>query len=83
MAFKALILAFGMVAAAAPVSATPDDMAPPVAPSAGPDARYCLRIELTGNIVEPVRCWTRAKWADEGVDVDKEWAENGVRVVEA
>ena len=82
MAHKAWLLAFGLMAAA-PAAATPDEMSPAIAPTAGPDARYCLRIELTGNIVEPVRCWTREKWADEGVDVDKEWAENGVRVLEA
>ena len=82
MALRALILAFGMIAAAAPVSAAQDEPASPVAPAAGPDAKYCLRLELTGNIVEPVRCWTREKWADEGVDVDKEWASNGVRVLE-
>lgn len=82
MAHRALILAFVMIAAAAPASAMQDEPASPVAPVAGPDAKYCLRLELTGNIVEPVRCWTRGKWADEGVDVDKEWAANGVRVLE-
>ncbi len=51
------------------------------APAAGPDARYCMRVELTGNVVEPVRCWTREKWAEQGVDVDKEWAREGIRVI--
>jgi hypothetical protein len=53
------------------------------APSAGPDARYCLRVEpVTGSRVERVRCWTRERWAGMGVDLDREWAKEGVRVIE-
>ena len=40
-----------------------------------------MRLELTGNVVEPVRCWTREKWAQQGVDVDKEWPKEGIRVI--
>lgn len=79
MAHKALILAFSMMIAAAPVSAAQDE---PAAPSAGPDAKYCLRVDVTGSNVEITRCWTREKWAEQGVDVDKEWAKEGVRVIE-
>ena len=50
-------------------------------PEAGPDARYCLRIEITGSRLERILCLTRQEWVDEEVDVDKEWAENGVRVI--
>ena len=51
------------------------------APAAGPDAKYCLRVEaFTGSRIETVRCWTREKWAEQGVDVDKEWAKEGVEV---
>lgn len=58
-----------------------DDMAG--APAAGPDARYCLRVEpVTGSRVERIRCWTREHWAGLGVDVDREWAKEGVRVIE-
>lgn len=53
------------------------------APSAGPDALYCLRIEaITGSRLEQVRCWTRGEWAEQGVDLDKEWPKEGVRVIE-
>jgi hypothetical protein len=37
---------------------------------------------VTGTLVERVRCWTRAQWAEQGVDVDKEWAREGVTVIE-
>jgi len=36
---------------------------------------------ITGSLIETVQCWTRDQWADQGVDVDKEWAKNGVKVV--
>lgn len=85
MSHERLALAFGLiVAAASPVLAQPagrDDMAG--APAAGPEARYCLRVEpVTGTLVERVRCWTRAQWVEQGVDVDKEWAREGVSVIE-
>ncbi|HET7708536.1 MAG TPA: hypothetical protein VFK50_03260 [Sphingomicrobium sp.] len=51
------------------------------APAGTADTRYCMRVLLTGNVVEPVRCWTRDQWADQGVDVDKEWAREGIRVI--
>jgi hypothetical protein len=41
-----------------------------------------MRIEaVTGSRIEEVRCWTRAEWAENGVAVDKDWAEEGVRVL--
>ena len=52
------------------------------APSAGANARYCLRIEaITGTRLEEVKCWTRQEWAEQGVDVDKDWAKEGVAVL--
>jgi hypothetical protein len=85
MSHRKLAAAFSLiVAAASPVTAQPaerDAMAG--APSAGPEARYCLRVEpVTGTLVERVRCWTRAQWVEQGVDVDKEWAREGVTVIE-
>lgn len=83
MAQKLLVVALSMFAAIPAVSAAqpePDPMA--TAPAAGPDAKYCLKVDpLTGSNIETVRCWTREKWADQGVDVDKEWAKEGVRVI--
>jgi hypothetical protein len=43
-----------------------------------------MRIEaITGSRLEEVKCWTRAEWAEQGVDVDHDWAAEGVRVIEA
>jgi hypothetical protein len=53
------------------------------APAAGPHARYCLWVEAaTGTRIERIQCWTREQWTEQGVDVDKEWAKEGVRVIE-
>jgi uncharacterized protein YjhX (UPF0386 family) len=41
-----------------------------------------MRIEAqTGTRIELVECWTRDFWAEQGVDVDQDWAENGVGVI--
>lgn len=77
MAPKYLVVAFSMIAAAAPLSASQPEPAPP----GSPDTRYCMRVELTGTRIEPIKCWTREKWAEQGVDIDKEWARDGVRVI--
>ena len=76
------IIALSMVAATSPVTAAEPDMAPGAgAPSAPPDARYCLRLEPnTGSRIETIQCETREGWAELGLDLDKEWAEEGVRV---
>jgi hypothetical protein len=66
-----------ILAQAAPTSSTPG------APQAGPNAKYCLRVEpAPGRLVEEVRCWTRDQWSEQGVDVDKAWARDGVAVRE-
>ena len=83
MAHRELIVALSMIVAASPVSATQPvpDMAMAVAPAGTPDTRYCMHIEpITGSRLEEVKCWTRAEWADQGVDVDQDWAREGVRV---
>jgi hypothetical protein len=79
-----LALTFSLiVVAASPVLAQPAERDVAGAPAAGPDARYCLRVEpVTGSRVERVRCWTRERWAGMGVDLDREWAKEGVRVIE-
>ena len=90
MAHKELVLALGMIAAASPVSATVQEPMPqdPTltlgAPAGPPGTRYCMRIEaITGSRLEELKCWTREEWAERGVDVDKDWAEEGVRVIPA
>jgi hypothetical protein len=83
MAYKQMLAAFAMVAAATPLPASqPEPGRVAVAPEAPPDARYCLRVDpITGSRMETIQCRTREEWAGLEVDVDQEWAENGVRVI--
>jgi hypothetical protein len=73
-----------IVVAASPVPALPaQPETQQRAPAAGPNARYCLKVEpFTGSRIESVRCWTREEWTELGVDIDKDWAKEGVRVIE-
>jgi len=82
MALKLSAIALSLVLAAAPISAAqPESDVGAGAPAAGPDAKYCLRVDpFTGSRIETIQCWTRQQWADQGVDVDKEWAKEGVAV---
>lgn len=81
MALKALIIALGAVASvasAANLQPAPDQGAP-----GGSDStRYCLRVDpATGSRMETVQCRTRWEWTQLQVDVDSEWADNGVRTL--
>jgi len=80
MSHKALALALGMIIAS-PAAAYPAPV-PAEAPAGTPTTRYCMKVDpITGSLIETIQCWTRAEWADQGVDVDKEWAREGVRVI--
>ena len=80
MAHKRWILAVGLMMAASPLSAQPE-VTPPTAPPGTPTTKYCMRIEaVTGTRIETVECWTREQWAEQGVDVDKDWPKEGVAV---
>jgi len=82
MAQKIWVAAFGLIAAASASAAASSGPTEMPSPTDSPDVLYCLRIEaVTGTRLETVRCWTRAEWIDQGVDVDKEWAKEGVRVI--
>ena len=83
MALKILTVALGMIAAISSVSAASSKPTPAtIDPTESAGARYCLRIEaVTGSRLETVRCWTREEWAAQGVDVDKEWAREGVEIL--
>jgi hypothetical protein len=82
MAYKLIIAALSIIASASPGMATQTGPAGPGAPPAGPNARYCLRVDpVTGSRMETIRCETREVWAQLEVDVDKEWPTEGVRVV--
>ena len=83
MARKEMILALTMILAASPLSAagkgpTGESLAPP----GTAETKYCMQIEaITGSRLEEVKCWTREEWAEREVDVDKEWAREGVRTI--
>ncbi|MBA3896796.1 MAG: hypothetical protein H0X36_06610 [Sphingomonadaceae bacterium] len=83
MAHKTSVLALSIIAAAStasPASAHRTEMT--AAPGGNLETKYCMHIEaFTGGLVEQVRCWTRDEWAEQGVDVDRDWAENGVRAI--
>jgi len=76
------IIAAVMVAVAAPAfgtTAQPSSMSQ--APAGTPQTKYCMRVDpITGSLVQTVQCWTREEWAEQGVDVDREWAKNGINV---
>jgi len=87
MAHLKLIAALSLIVPASPLVAQPD-MEPIVpvttatAPAGTPDTRYCMHVDpTTGSLIESTECWTRAEWAEQGVDVDKEWSREGVRVL--
>lgn len=79
MMCKIFITALTIVAASPLAAAHLNAPVGTPAPPGGPATRYCMRVgPLTGNVAEIVECWTRDEWADQGVDVDREWAKNGV-----
>jgi hypothetical protein len=84
MSNKKLAILSGLIVATTPLLAqAPATNSVTSAPAAGPTAKYCIRVEpATGSLVEVVRCWTRDQWSEQGVDVDKAWAKDGVSVRE-
>ena len=83
MALKELVVALGMIAAATPATASIQEPAATMgAPEGTPDTLYCMRIEaIVGTRLEEVKCWTRQQWAENEVDVYKEWAKEGVAII--
>ena len=83
MALKEIVLALGMIVAASPLSATSQDPERAAgAPAGTAETRYCMHIEaITGSRIEELKCWTREEWAEQGVDVDKDGAKEGVRTI--
>jgi hypothetical protein len=82
MAYTGWVVALGaIIATSAAASTQPADTGAP-APAGGPDTRYCMRVEpQTGSRIESIECWTREEWAEGGVDVDHDWAKEGVKVL--
>jgi len=82
VAHKQLAVALGMIVAVSPLSAASLKPNPATIDPADSGARYCLRVEpFTDSRIETVRCWTRAEWAAQGVDVDKDWPKEGVQII--
>ena len=82
MAYKELAIALSMFVATSPVLATSREPVQKIAPPGTEETRYCLRVEpVIGSRLETVRCWTRKEWAAMEIDVDKEWAKEGVKVI--
>jgi hypothetical protein len=80
MAFKWIVAAGAALAATAAPAAYDPAMAPSASDSAS--TRYCMKVEpVTGSRVETVECWTRAEWTEQGVDLDKDWAREGVSII--
>ena len=74
-----MLLGFAALALTSVATAgTPSDSP---SPSDDVATRYCMKVEpLTGSRLETVECWTRAEWAEQGVDVDKDWPKEGVEI---
>ena len=68
---------------AATASAAAADAPASAAPAGTAETRYCMKVEaVTGTRHERTECWTRAEWSAQGVDVDRDWAEEGVRTID-
>jgi hypothetical protein len=80
MAHYELLAALSLIVAALPLTAA--NPATTAAPAGTANTRYCLRVDpITGSRMETIQCRTREDWAALEVDVDQEWADNGVRVI--
>jgi hypothetical protein len=80
MAHKRWILAVGLIMAASPLSAQPE-VTPPTAPAGGPTGRASSRDRAcTAAHIAAVAGSSNKQWAEQGVDVDKDWPKEGVAV---
>ena len=84
MAHNLLVAAaLGTLMAASPAAANQQADAAAGAPPGNPGTEYCMWVEpVTGSRLETVQCFTREQWADQGVDLDKDWPKEGVAVQE-
>jgi len=82
-----LMVALSLVMGASqmpPTTISPMMPVPPgtPAPPGGPETRYCLHLDpVIGSRIPTIDCMTRDDWADLGLDIDEEWAENGAGVI--
>ena len=84
MAHRTLAVAFSIMVTGTTVAAASPGPIPPTAPPGNAATRYCMRVETaTGTLLlERVKCLTRDEWDFQGVNVDKDWPKEGVRVIE-
>lgn len=77
------LASFAFLAGASPLfAASLQQPQPSMAPPGNPRTLYCMHVDpITGSNVQTIQCWTREEWAEQDVDVDKEWAKNGVKVI--
>jgi hypothetical protein len=77
------LLSLALLVAGSPLFAASLQQPPSTgAPPGNANTLYCMHVDpITGSNVQTVQCWTRQEWAEQDVDVDKEWAKNGVRVI--
>jgi hypothetical protein len=79
MAHKHLVAALALLAGASPLSASVHGNPAGDTPTASANGKFCLRVEaVTGSKIETVQCMTREEWVGQGVDLDREWAREGV-----
>jgi hypothetical protein len=82
MALRQSALLLAAILSASPVAASVQEPASG-APPGDADTLYCMWIEpIIGSRIEEVKCWTREEWAQNEVDVDAEWAKEGVAIIE-
>jgi hypothetical protein len=84
MAHKEWLLALALIASPALAAGQDriESLPASVAPTGTPQTKYCMHIEaITGSRLEELKCWTREEWAEQGVDVDKDWPREGVRTI--
>lgn len=78
MAYDQLLVALSLAALPPASTGAPPTPAPPGTPL----TRYCLRVDpVIGSRIETIQCMTREEWAELDINVDQEWAQNGVRVI--
>ena len=82
MAPRILAVAFSIIVTGTSVAASSPAPVPAVAPPGNAETRYCMRVEpVTGTLLERVKCLTRDQWDFQGVNLDKDWPKEGVRVI--
>lgn len=82
MAWKTVLIVPALAAAATPAWASQDATEGDGAPPAAENALYCLKMEpITGTRIGSILCWTRQEWADNDIDLDEAWGEDGVEVI--